>query len=189
MKIKFSLLALSILISLLLLFTCINSSNKHKVTSKDIKGRWTQIVNDDLFKGYEVIAFEDESFVVTDSLLFSGVDSNFKFTLPLTTSISGNWSLKEDSLFLSYNGQTVMIVTDTDQCQIINQKQVGSNSKLQTIKEEMINDLDQFVRSYFSNSYEKLTGKKYFLGCVSYAASDTIIIEKDNSHIILTRTP
>lgn len=185
--------SLSILFPMIcfMVFGC-NKTRQDKETNfidaSDILGIWSMDVQNGNLKGEEEInLLSSNNLMVKDSLIFTGEDSGFSFMLPINVNLEGNWRLQKDSLFIKYRLESIDIKADEDNL-IINNSQENADLKvLESLKQEMGDKLIDYVASYLTDSYERVSDQELLLGKIIYHNADTLLLRINDNQFYMTR--
>ena len=188
---KYLWLILPFLFSYMTLISCKKNSSGNVVSHINpsmIYGTWTmEVANGNLKGNEEIIIFPSNNLKVNDSLIFSGEDSGFEFTVPVNVNLNGTWNLEADSLFIKYKIDSINIGIDEMNMLLKNSHKEANLEAFNSLKKEMGEKLSTFVYSILSESYENISNKNLFFGKILLIKKDSLLLNNNNNSFYLTR--
>ncbi len=171
-------------------FLLISCNAKHQNASdyyKDVIGKWECPINNDTFKGKELIYFQPDSSVkITDNITLTLSDKDIKVSIKCTARNFGKWIINKNIIDLSLDELYIDIDTATMIIAPIDaHKRLDTTNPAYTnIKKEIYN----YTKTVIKNTFEERSNRRFELGNVYFHHPDSMIIINSGRTIILSRS-
>lgn len=166
--------------------------NKQNTQLKEnnIEGSWYCQLNDEMFSGEEKIHIENNSFNISDSLYFSGEDSEFKFSMIVFVKTGGEFQIRNDSIFLTYQEDRTSIIPQASSFKVdLTGAEEEKRTWNDTIKSKMRKDLEDYLLSSLGQQYGSLYNNQIFFGKIIMLNTDSVYLINNNTYLSLYKDP
>ncbi len=170
------------------LISCNNKDSADEMNNLMI-GQWSITVNQDGYNGVEIYNFTDsKDFSLKGNLHFEGEDSGFRFSMPLTISINGEWNIdSQNCLILKYFLDSLKIDTNLQLFEVSTSNGSADSAKLTIIKEEMGKTLQNFIQEDLKNTFELFKSSEIEVGKITKVSDNSILLEMNGGNMILNK--
>lgn len=180
------LLNLIVLIPMFCLFAC--SGKIDETGRNNLVGKWVGHVADGTFVGNDTLFLaSDSSFKECKGIVYSSSDSGFDFSVEVNIGIEGHWSLKEDSLMVVYNPETLRISTDKKTFRVSATESNVNADLLAGVRDSMYDDLDSYLSGMLQSEYAPLLGKELVMGKIGHLDSKNLLLSSGKTKVLLSR--
>ncbi len=178
---------LNIVLVALVMISC-NSKDKNSTNDYNrIIGKWECPINNDTFKGTEIIDFQPDSSVkIIDNLILALSDKDIKVAIRCTAQNNGKWILNKNIINLTLDDlqinidTTTMVITTL----VAHTRLDTTNIAYANIKKEILN----YTNNIIKNTFEDRSNRRLELGNVFFHHPDSMIIVNSGRTINLSRS-
>lgn len=150
-------------------------------------GTWNTGINFPEGEGIEHLIFShDSTFVLCDSIVYSGKDSGFEFSMRYFTEVGGRWNMCHDTVFLEFETQTFHFEPDMQSFRVA----VADTSGIElpdSIVQKMGEDLAYHLGKNQEEHYASVAGIPQLLGRIVSVDDNCMKIENNGAVLLLYR--
>lgn len=177
---KGSTIVLAALMALLCAVACANN--------KEVAGSWLCAIGNGETRGTDTITFAcDSSFSDRQTLLYTTTDSGFAVRARFSVSIDGRWSVRGDSIYVSYRLDTYRFTFHEPSFAVTASGANADTTALASVRGEMSDRLAGHLQSTYRAGYGAVADREICLGRITRLDADALVIEKAGVTLPLTR--
>lgn len=165
-----------------------NRQNQSQALTESLTGSWTFAINDGVYSGIDTLCLmPDYAFRDIKSVSYNTSDSGFNISAYLSISISGRWSIKDDTIMALYEPKSLLINLNKDSFNV-SARETGANTiALNKLRESMFLTLRTHIVNSITKEFKSMSGRYISLGKVEYVSNDEMVLVSHTRQFLLKR--